>query len=78
MPEGAADKAAITLVKVQSYQLSIHGYVAISLLDKVTNQVLRDEEGPTAPMRVGATRGSSKDRSLNIMELLQPRNTAFL
>lgn len=65
------------LVQVQPYQLSINGYVAISLLGEVTNQVLRDEEGLAAPKRVEVIRGPSKDRSLNIKELLHPRKPAL-
>ena len=64
-------------MQVQSCQLSIHGYVAIPLLGEVTSQVLRGEEGPAASQEVGAIRGPSKDRSLNIKELLQPRKTAL-
>ncbi len=46
--DGAADKAAIKLVKVQPHQLSMNGCVAIPQLGEVTNQDMRGENGPAA------------------------------
>ena len=76
---GAADKAAILLVKVQPHQLLVLDAKRYHGLGQVTNEEVAWCERPGCLRRrellpVGAICGPGERGSLNISEYLQPRN----
>ena len=68
--EGAADKAATQLVRVQPCQLPMSGMKRRHIPERVTAWAMRGVNGPAAQRdaAVGAVWGPSERRSLKVIE----------